>query len=189
MHNGTFVWADNENADFSSTADNQFIIRAAGGVGIGRQPTLNALEGEGNASKSIPGLWLTNSDRRIKKNIETVENALDVLDKVRLTSFEYTDDYRKAHPGVGARRYLNVIAQEFAEVFPEHVKGSGEYLPDGSEILQVDAYPLTIYAAAAIQELHAQSRKKDARIASLEQRMAEMEARLSAQASDSEIRN
>lgn len=32
---GTFVWADSQNADFVSTAANQFLIRAAGGVGIG----------------------------------------------------------------------------------------------------------------------------------------------------------
>jgi hypothetical protein len=34
-HDGAFVWADNTDADFASTAANQFLIRAAGGVGIG----------------------------------------------------------------------------------------------------------------------------------------------------------
>jgi hypothetical protein len=34
-HNGAFVWADQTDADFSSTGQNQFIIRAGGGVGIG----------------------------------------------------------------------------------------------------------------------------------------------------------
>jgi trimeric autotransporter adhesin len=34
-HTGTFVWADSLNADFASTAHNQFLIRASGGVGIG----------------------------------------------------------------------------------------------------------------------------------------------------------
>jgi hypothetical protein len=33
-HAGSFVWADSTNADFSSTADNQFSIRAANGVFI-----------------------------------------------------------------------------------------------------------------------------------------------------------
>ncbi len=33
-HEGAFVWADSTNADFASTADNQFLIRANGGVGI-----------------------------------------------------------------------------------------------------------------------------------------------------------
>lgn len=34
-HGGTFVWADSTDADFVSTAGNQFLIRAGGGVGIG----------------------------------------------------------------------------------------------------------------------------------------------------------
>jgi DNA-binding response OmpR family regulator len=35
LHRGTFVWADDTNADLASTAANQFLIRASGGVGIG----------------------------------------------------------------------------------------------------------------------------------------------------------
>jgi hypothetical protein len=31
---GTFVWADSQNADFVSTGDNQFLVRAGGGVGF-----------------------------------------------------------------------------------------------------------------------------------------------------------
>jgi hypothetical protein len=38
LHDGTFVWADRTFEDFSSTANNQFLIRASGGVGFGRAP-------------------------------------------------------------------------------------------------------------------------------------------------------
>lgn len=34
-HDGTFVWGDSTDADFASSAPNQFLIRAGGGVGIG----------------------------------------------------------------------------------------------------------------------------------------------------------
>ena len=34
-HSGSFVWADSTDEDFVSTAPNQFLIRASGGVGIG----------------------------------------------------------------------------------------------------------------------------------------------------------
>ncbi|MBI3853436.1 MAG: tail fiber domain-containing protein [Verrucomicrobia bacterium] len=34
-HAGTFVWADRSGSDFVSTAANQFLVRATGGVGIG----------------------------------------------------------------------------------------------------------------------------------------------------------
>ncbi len=33
-HSGAFVWADSQEVNFGSAADNQFLIRAAGGVGI-----------------------------------------------------------------------------------------------------------------------------------------------------------
>lgn len=34
MHNGAFVWADQQLGDFASSAPNQFLVRAGGGVGI-----------------------------------------------------------------------------------------------------------------------------------------------------------
>jgi len=39
-HTGTMVFADSQNADFTSTANNQFLIRASGRVLIGTLPTL-----------------------------------------------------------------------------------------------------------------------------------------------------
>jgi hypothetical protein len=79
---------------------------------------------------------------------------------------------------------LNVIAQEFAEVFPDHVQSSGEKLPDGSEILQVDTYPLTIYSAAAVQELAAKvesgNRKAEEREASLRSELQRRDAKIAA---------
>jgi hypothetical protein len=34
LHHGSFVWSDNGGTDFSTSANNQFLIRAGGGVGI-----------------------------------------------------------------------------------------------------------------------------------------------------------
>lgn len=42
-HEGAFVWADSTDADFTSGANNQFLIRAAGGVGIGTNNPQSAL--------------------------------------------------------------------------------------------------------------------------------------------------
>ena len=44
IHQGSFVWADSTNVDFSTTASNQFLIRASGGVGIGTTNPTTALE-------------------------------------------------------------------------------------------------------------------------------------------------
>ena len=146
-----------------------------GKVGIQRTPVTNALEVNGNASKSTAGSWLSNSDRRIKTDIASINGALEKIDQVRLVDFRYTDNYLAAHPEIEDRRYPNVIAQEFQEVFPSEVKSSGEKLPDGSEILQVDTYPLTIYSAAAIQELHRENQLLKKKLSDQEQRLRKLE--------------
>ena len=133
-------------------------IRTNNYLGVVRTPTANALEVQGDASKIVAGAWLANSDRRIKAEIQPIPNALDTVLKLRPVTFRYADRYRKSNSGIEDRRYYNVIAQEFAEVFPDAVKGSGEYLPGKpksreNEILQVDTYPAQITALAAIQEL------------------------------------
>jgi hypothetical protein len=38
VHDGSFVWADSTDADFASTAADQFLVRAAGGMGLGMVP-------------------------------------------------------------------------------------------------------------------------------------------------------
>jgi hypothetical protein len=161
--------------------------RELGRVGIGRTPTANMLEVEGEASKTTSGAWALNSDARIKRDIQAITGALDTLAKVRLVQFRYTDEYRAKHPSAEDRPYVNVIAQEFQEVFPDSVKSSREKLADGREILQVDTHPLTIYSAAAVQELNlkvearsqeseARSQKLEAKNAALEKEVAELKA-------------
>ena len=147
-------------------------------VGINRVSTANTLEVGGNASKSTAGDWWANSDARIKTDIQAVTNALEILCQVRLISFQYTDEYRLRHSGIEDRPYLNVVAQEFAQVFPDYVQGSGEKLADGEEILQVDTYPLTIYTAAAVQELHDIVKTKNEEITELKKLNQDLQARL-----------
>jgi hypothetical protein len=49
IHDGTFVWADGVDlAPYESTAPNQFLIRAAGGVGIGTNAPQSTLQVVGN---------------------------------------------------------------------------------------------------------------------------------------------
>lgn len=49
-HDGAFVWADSTDADFASTGENQFLIRASGGVGIGTTSPNKALTVNGSIS-------------------------------------------------------------------------------------------------------------------------------------------
>jgi hypothetical protein len=58
LHNGSFVWADQAEADFVSTGEDQFLIRASGGVGIGTDSPLGQLDvvaPPGDNSVNLPG--------------------------------------------------------------------------------------------------------------------------------------
>jgi hypothetical protein len=147
-------------------------------MGIGRDAEANVLEVEGDASKTTAGDWLANSDRRIKRDIRPVTQALEVIGRLRPVAFRYTDEYRQAHPSIEDRVYYNVIAQQFAEVFPEAVKEGCDKLPGGDSILQVDTYPATIHAIAAVQELNEAMTQKDAKIAELERRLNQLTERV-----------
>jgi hypothetical protein len=52
-HTGSFVWSDSNTDPFSSTASDQFLIRAAGGVGIGTNSPAGALHVVGDVNVSI----------------------------------------------------------------------------------------------------------------------------------------
>lgn len=51
-HQGAFVWADSQSADFASSANNQFLVRAAGGVGINKNNPATALDVNGAVTAS-----------------------------------------------------------------------------------------------------------------------------------------
>ena len=51
-HAGTFVWADSRDTNFTSSASNQFLIRASGGVGIGVTNPAAALHVAGTVKAS-----------------------------------------------------------------------------------------------------------------------------------------
>ncbi len=58
VHQGAFVWADSQNAIFQSTAANQFLIRAAGNVGINKAnpgATLHVANGSSGVSAPNSG--------------------------------------------------------------------------------------------------------------------------------------
>lgn len=165
------------------TVGNGHFIQTNDRFGVIRTPATNALEVEGNASKTTAGSWLANSDRRIKTAIAPIDDALATINRLAPVTFRYSDAYRRAHASIGSERYFNVIAQDFREVFPDAVHGSGEFLPGmaktkSNEILQVDTYPALITAIAALQELDAKDSLLDERVDRLADDNAQLKARL-----------
>ena len=130
------------------------VVLGNGWTGIGRTPAANNLEVEGTASKTAAGGFIANSDRRIKTDIQEIDNSFDLMKRLHPVKFKYTDEWKKKHPSLKDQYYYNFIAQEFQQVFPEAAQSSEEYLEgDKQSILQIDTYHAQITTIKAVQEL------------------------------------
>lgn len=65
------------------------------------------------------------SDKRIKKDIEPIDNSLELLNKINLVSYKYIDYIEK-----GNIKNYGVIAQEVEEIIPEVINKSKDYIPN-----------------------------------------------------------
>ena len=90
-----------------------------GRFGILRDPSTNAFEVNGNASKSTAGDWLANSDERLKKNITPLTSALNKLSQLQGITYEWNDTKTgNVRPSVAQ---MGFTAQNVEKVFPELV--------------------------------------------------------------------
>lgn len=103
--------------DGKSNTNTMFINN--GRIGIQRDPTTNALEINGNASKSSAGDWLANSDARLKKNIASIQNPLEKLLQLQGITYEWNDDKTGNERPTG--KQMGFTAQNVQAVFPQLV--------------------------------------------------------------------
>lgn len=163
VNTGAFVWADSTAADFTSTANDQFLIRAGGGVGIGKNNPTQALDVVGNivATGTITG----SSDRHVKENFTTV-NPREVLEKVTAMPVQ-----RWNYIGEPGTPHIGPVAQDFHAAFAVGV--------DEKHISMVDADGV---ALAAIQGLHQKMQdelqRRDTENADLKKENASLKHRL-----------
>ena len=75
-HTGAFVWADCTAADFASSSNNQFLIRATGGVGIGTNQPAGALHVVGDALVQGADLFAVDAARVQMGSSITVASGL-----------------------------------------------------------------------------------------------------------------
>ncbi|MFH2143908.1 MAG: tail fiber domain-containing protein, partial [Bacteroidota bacterium] len=156
-------------------------LRVNNFLGVGRMPAVNQLEVQGDASKTTAGLWAANSDRRIKTDIQDIDNSFETIMKLHPVIFKYTDEWRERNPSIKDQYYYNFIAQEFKQVFPNSVKGSGEFITnDNEEILQIDTYNAYVVSIKAIQDLINENRSLKKEIKDISLRLKDIESVINA---------
>jgi hypothetical protein len=135
-HDGSFVWADSSvNAPFGTTAGNQFLIRANGGVGIMQNDPQAALDIAYQKNTfslrmthdALARAWYTISDARIKRDIVPSHpgNDLERLRRLKIVDYGYVDS-----SAGGAGRTRGLIAQEVFKLVPEAVTKTKNVVPD-----------------------------------------------------------
>jgi len=120
VHAGAFVWADTTTADFTSTANHQFLIRASGGVGIGTASPSTALHVVGTVTATAfsgDGSGLTNIDASgtawgLSGNSGTTEG----------TNFVGTTDAKDL--------YFKVYNKTGLRILNTNASGSDDYAPN-----------------------------------------------------------
>jgi trimeric autotransporter adhesin len=163
-HNGAFAWGDASTTDsLRSTANNQFSIRAAGGIRLFTNAAMNV----GVTMNAGGSTWNAVSDRNRKENILGVdgEQILLRLRGVPVTSWNYIAEGREV-------RHIGPMAQDWHRAFGLNA--------DSLTINQGDFDGINLAAIQALErrttELRGEVSRRDATIAALEQRVADLEA-------------
>ena len=89
-HTGAMVFADSQNADFTSTANNQFLIRAAGKVGINKNNPSTTLDVNGTATATGLDVNGTATVDKLGINKSNPSTTLDVGGTVTATTLNIT---------------------------------------------------------------------------------------------------
>lgn len=151
--------------EYASAGD---IVTVEGSSGVSNT-TFNYINCKQGASEKIRlrgdgTIYATNtsiqsiSDRRLKKNISRLENALSKIMKLEPSRWAWKDEERTGDT-------IGFIAQDLAEVFPEMVSCGAEMI-DKSSIKTVGASGnnMIAYLVASIQEQQAMIEKMQAEI-------------------------
>ncbi len=158
-HKGSFVFGDQSNGNTLTTgANNQFLVRAAGGTIIYSNGALTA----GVTLASGGGSWSSVSDVHRKENFLPIDGE-DVLQRIRSIPIS-TWNYKSQDPSI---RHLGPMAQDLYSAFNV---GEDEKLIN---TIDIDGVNL-----AGVQALEARTVAQQNEIDALKARNAELEQRL-----------
>jgi hypothetical protein len=164
---GSFLWADSTDADISTTAANQFIVRASGGIWLGSNSsveTLNwgtrLLQTSTGAYLTTAGDWISVSDKNKKENFTDID-LNELLNKIDTMPVQQWN-YKINSPDV---KHIGPVAQDFYAAFKL-----------GDTDVAISAVDEAGVALAAIKALSKKLKEKEAKISDLEKRIEALEA-------------
>ena len=125
------------------------------------------LKVNGSAAKPGGGSWSDSSDARLKKDIKTIENALDKINKLNPVNFEWINPEEHYNQN----NISGFIAQEMKEIFPDFINEIDPIGKDKDIVGENEKiYALTLsfkfdaYIVKAIQELSQQNQELKERL-------------------------
>ena len=119
-----------------------------------------------NNSAGGTSAWSSSSDKRLKKNISTIPNALEKIKKLRGVNFEWKQP--ETHR---AGLQMGFIAQESVDVIPEVVDSKSAYM-------SMEYAPITALLVEAVKEQQKIIDQQNSRINSQEERLSKLESLL-----------
>lgn len=141
---GSSIWMGSGSAavdlNLRRISANTFQVGGAGNVGH--------MIVQGNVTAYGEITAYSTSDKRLKTNIASIENALEKINKINPVEYNWNDKAKELNPNKTDKTDVGVIAQELKEVLPDLV---GEMY--NGEYLGVDYLKLIPYLVASIQEL------------------------------------
>lgn len=164
---GAFVWGDESTTGYvNAQADNEFRIRANGGIRLRTSTAANAAPGvSGNTGCDLPtgsGVFSCASSRTIKTAFEAIDtqSLLDGIKALPLSTWRFIEDRSGA-------RHLGPVAEDF---FAQFGLGEGP--------TSIGTQDLASLGLAGVQALAERDEAHARELAALSQRNAQLEAEL-----------
>lgn len=185
MHQGAFVWGDYTQADINSSGNNQFIVRANGGIAfitstVGFTPNFPSdtfITTTTGAKLTKAGVWTDVSDRNAKIQFQSV-NPQAVLAQVAglpITTWSYkAEDAAIRHIGPTAQDFYNTFNVGNDDMHLAALDTNGVALAAIQGLYQVVQEELKV-CNSEISDLESQVASQRAQLDELEARLAALE--------------
>ena len=102
-----------------------------------------------NALKPGGGPWIAFSDKRLKKDITSYDEGLDLIKKITPVRFKYNG---KGKTPNGGSEHVGIIAQDLQKIAPHMIITQEKDRDDGVEYLAVNGNAFTYMLINAVQE-------------------------------------